>query len=239
MKKLLPPNKPAISFLTISLVVVLSGCAGNSKKAAIPGTINVEYTKSIFGEEASLKEIPTDVRIVTKEQTKNNAAMQIGLNILTGGFGFQGFSKNEFAGNTIITKSPTDNLNNPISDAFVGRLQKLVDTTIESSPELLSKAWKEPIYVSNGSARLIYDKLDSDADNRFTLNDDLVIYKTKESNGLFSYRSSSVDCSTKSEAMNLSTWQANNYLLVKTKLDQSRNNCEKLVLEQLPEMLTD
>ena len=230
------------SYLTTSIITIglLSGCASAPQNPADPGIVKVEYTKELYGKDASLKHIPDEVRIVTQDATKTNVATQVATSILLGGFGFSGFSKDTFRGKQIEFDGPRNNLKISAPNEFVKRLENNINSITQTAPEHSNRTWNNPILVSNGSARLIYEKLMDGHDQHYRLINDMSVYKKKESAGMFTLvQSVAVDCSTQSEPILLAEWQANNYQLVKTELDNAMNTCEEAVLAKLPELLKE
>lgn len=223
----------------VSLSVLLVGCATQPAVPTSPGLVKVEYSRG------TLKETPTEVTIVRRENKANQVAGQIALGLLmfalVGGTGFQDVDKEMLLGSRIEDPNASENLKNPVSGEFVLGLQEKVAAFVKQNPELKSKSFQHPIVVSGGSARLIYEAF-SDDDQRFRLRNDLTIYKRRENAKRFSFDSPGVHVSCVEitpEPRIEAEWAVDGYRPVRTTLDDWLKTCENKVLAKLPELLKD
>lgn len=234
--------KPGIGIVVAS--TLLTACASQPVNTKV-GEVKVQY--SLFYPDGSrLKELPTEVTVVKRESTIKNVAAQVGLNVLAlalggGGVGFQGFSKDDLKGVPIEDAVSRDNLKNPVSSEFLSNLQMHVSAAVQHDPGLVQKSYQQPMLIAGGNARLVYESLAGEDEERFRLKSDLIVYKRREEAGLFAFKSVNVvGCETASDnPLPLSQWAVNDYQLVKTQLDAMLSSCQTKVIAGLPELLKD
>lgn len=233
--------------LGTSIVVVsslLTACASHPVNTKI-GDVKVLYTL-FYPDGSRLKEFPTEVTVVKRESTIKNVAAQVGLNVLAlalggGGFGFQGFSKDDLKGTPIEDAVSRENLKNPVLNEFLRELQSKVSTAVQQNPALVQKSYQQPILIADGNARLIYESLAGEDEEYFRLKSNLIIYKRREDAGILTFSPNIVmNCETASDnPLTLSQWAVNNYQMVKTQLDTMLSTCEPKILAKLPDLLKD
>jgi hypothetical protein len=233
--------KPAIGIVVAS--TLLTACASQPVNTKV-GEVKVQYSL-LYPDGSRLKELPTEVTVVKRESTIKSVAAQVGLNVLAlalgGGVGFQGFSKDDLKGVRIEDAVSRENLKNPVSNEFLRELESKVSATVQQNPALAQKGYQRPILVAGGNARLVYESLAGEDEERFRLKSDLIVYKQREGAGLFTFKSVNVvDCENASDnPLPLDQWAVNNYQSVKTQLDAMLSTCESKVLAKLPELLED
>lgn len=217
---------------------MLAACATRPESIK-PGGIEVQYSQA-YPDGTWLKEIPTEVTIVRRQATVNNVAGQVALNLvmlaLGGGVGVQAFDKNGLRGVRIEDAATRVNLKNPVAGEFLSRLQGRLDAAVREHPQLRDGVWQKPVLVAGGSVRLVYETLSGDAEERFRLKNDLVIYKSREKTGLLTFsRPVMVDCRDESaEPLPQEEWARDDYRLIKLQLDAMLAACETKVLAQVP-----
>jgi hypothetical protein len=231
------------SLALVAAALVLSACA-SGPQANEPGRVRVQYTRDTL-DGARLKEIPTEVKLVQRATTHKEVGKQVALNVfmlaMGGGVAASPFSKSDLAGERI--EGPTDraNLRNPVSTDFVTRLDQRIREAIQADAALAQRAWRQPVLVSDGFARLVYEQLDGAQEERLRLVTRLVVYKTRENASLLSMqRAPQVDCSGQSEpALALADWAQQDFRRVKDTLDAQLAACERKVLAALPDLLRE
>jgi len=236
-----PGFSPAVCIACSAALLV--SCA-SQPVAIAPGEIRVFYS-TLHPDGSRLKEIPTEVTIVRRENTFNNVGVQVALNIfmlaMGGGFGVQGFSKDDLKGSSIDDAASRANLKNPVAGEFLGKLKSRIDETLRQDPEMRGRTYREPVLVAGGSTRLIYETLMDGEEERFRLKTSLQVYKKKESAGMFSFSPLViVNCSDESgEPMPLDQWAEADFQPVKTQLNSLLSACEAKVMAELPALLKD
>lgn len=233
----------AFRFCFVVSVVVLIGCSSAPSKNVRAGVVGVEYTRSL-PDQSYVKNLPQEVRLISRASTGKSVAMQVGVNVLSlalgGEVGGQGFSKNELRGEVISDVDDRDNVRNPVATRFVSRVKDVVNESVATNPEWKSKVFVNPILVGGGSAALVYESLLGD-DELFRLKLFLEVYKRKEARGFsFSGPYEVVDCSTETESPRvLSEWSSNDYVLVKSELASQLDRCQGMVIAQLDRLLAN
>lgn len=231
--------KPVVSALVTS--ALLTGCA-TVPVTSKEGVVKVVYSMK-YPDGSIQKELPAEVTIVKREATQGVVAGQVALNIfmlaLGGGVGVQGFSKDALKGSTIRELERREHIQNPVPGRFLGELEEKVNAAIQADEALREKRFTKPLRVAGGNARLIYETLLGEDDQRFRLKTDLLVYKTKENANLWSgpYVVNCQDASP--EPFIQAQWAEQDYLLVKTQLDAMLATCEKKVLAELLGMLSE
>jgi len=220
-----------------SFSIVIMGCA--SVPAAPTGSVRVSYSQAFF-DGSSLKDVPTEIRIVQRETTGRAVAAQVGLNVLMlalgGGAGFSGFSKNDLAGDEITDVQDRANLVNPVSTEFVTSLQAAVDERMAQEGAWKERDFRNPMIVGGGRATLVYDTLTGSEEPLYQLALGLDIYKRPESSWIIPARS--VQCSDRSQpAQPLAQWAESSYAGVQQELNRMLHACQEKVLARLPELL--
>ncbi|GBU15117.1 hypothetical protein AwPolaro_04950 [Polaromonas sp.] len=144
--------------------------------------------------------------------------------------------KEGLASHVIDGVTDRHNLQNPVSTTFVSHLESKVNAAIQYDQTLLDKFYTTPLTVVGGSARLVYENLSSDDQERFHLKLILIVSKPREHAGFTTVKK--VDCTSESpEPLLQSRWAKDDYKLVKTQLDGMLNACEAKVLAGLPTLL--
>jgi hypothetical protein len=220
----------------LALVSFVSGCASNPSVPA--GTVQVSYSQ-YYPDGSYLKEVPSEVTIVTRAKTAKGVAGSVGLSVLTmatfGAAGAPTFSKNDLKGDR-IEAADRRRLNNPISTEFTKSLGEKINATVQGDPTLRDKQFSRPVFVAGGSVRLVYDTLVS-GDETFRLATELKVWRAK--NPLNPISSPYViDCDQlSSEAKPQAKWAEQDYQTVETQLTEALAACEQKVLAALPKML--
>lgn len=205
---------------------LLAACA-SQPVAIAPGEVRVLYS-TLYPDGSRLKEIPTEVTIVKRENTLNNV-------------GVQGFSKDGLKGSRIDDAASRANLQNPVAGKFLGNLKDRIDNALRQDPGLKDRTFREPVLVVGGNTRLIYETLADGEEERFRLKTDLLVYKRRESAGLFSFTPLvTVDCRNESaEPLPRDQWALNDYQPVRTHLETMMSDCEARVMADLASLLKD
>ncbi|MCD2165354.1 hypothetical protein [Comamonas koreensis] len=165
----------------IASAALLAGCKTTPK--APPGPLKVAYSKAPYAA-PRLKETPTEVRIVRREETSAAVAAQVGVHLLMaalgGGAAINTFNKEDLKGVPIEDVVDRQYLNNPVPTSFVQSLQEAVDASIADNPWAQQKSFSYPLVVGGGSAQLIYDNLMGTDDANYQLVLDLDVSKKRE-----------------------------------------------------------
>lgn len=233
------------TLLVIAVSSILFGCASQQvAPIQTPAQLNVSYTQQ-YPSEARLKEIPNEITIVKREATSKNVGTQVALNVLLlavgGGVGVQGFSKDGLKGAPITDVKDRRNLQNPIPNTFVNDLRSNLNALAQAQPEFSSKVYRNAFMITDGHTRLVYENLTGTEEETFRLKTDLLIYKRKETAGMFSISPFvEVDCKNQSpEPLPLATWAEQDYQLVRKQLTAMLDQCAKKVAMELPNFLKE
>lgn len=226
-----------ISISAIASAALLAGCATTTNTP--PGAVKVDYS-SAFINGAKLKEVPTEVLIVKREDTGNAVAAQVGLNVLMlalgGGVAASGFSKDDLKGAPIEDVADRRYLQNPVPAGFVQSLQTAVDARMAQDKLAQAQSFRYPLVVGGGSAQLVYDSLTGAEVPNYQLLLSLDVYKRRESNWVLP--PNLVACSGRSEpAQPLAYWAEGSYRNVQQALSRMLADCQAKVLADLPNLL--
>ena len=195
---------------------------------------------TLYANGARLKDIPAEVRIVSRESTGKATAAQVGLNIVMlalGGLSVKTFSKDDLTGDEIAGVADRSHLRNPVATDFVQTLQRAVDVHMQEQGVWAGRTFSKPLVVGGGNVKLVYANLAGQEAPNYQLLLDLQVYKSPEERSIWS-ASPVVDCHARSEpAQALSWWADNSYSQVQQQLEQMLQTCERKVVEQLPKLL--
>ncbi|GAB2724898.1 hypothetical protein [Comamonas sediminis] len=221
----------------IASAALLAGCKTTPK--APPGPLKVTYSKAPYAA-PRLKETPTEVRIVRREETSAAVAAQVGVHLLMaalgGGAAINTFNKEDLKGVPIEDVVDRQYLNNPVPTSFVQSLQEAVDASIAENPWAQQKSFSYPLVVGGGSAQLIYDNLMGTDDANYQLVLDLDVSKKREAGKRKNLPV--VQCSGRSEpAQPLAYWAEDSYRNVQQELNRMLADCQAKVLADLPNLL--
>lgn len=227
----------------LTAIAVVSAFLVNAAIAQDAGPLQVKYSLS-YPDGSTLKDMPSEVRIVKAEHMQRNVAGKVALGVLLfavgGGTGFTTSSKDNLKGAAIDALDDRSNIAIPSPQGFAESLQTMVDTAIPSHENLAGKTFKKPLLVGGGMSQLVYEGLTGDDAKLYRLKTDWVVYKYKESFSLFKNPLVVVDCSQQSTSpLPQSSWAENNYAQVKVEMDASIAACKEKVLAAVPELLKD
>ena len=231
-----------ISYISILILLFLSGCASTPSKDLKAGKVDVQYTRS-FPDGSRLKSNPEEVMIISRSTMGKSVAAQIGINVmmvaLGSGIGVSPATKNDLKGYAITDVDDRSNIKNPIPTEFVSDIDEMIKESVGNSAKWQSRVYQNPVLIGGGRAKLIYESLLGD-DDLYKFKLDLLVYKKKESSSFFGKQYESVDCSSESESpLELTVWSENDYLKVNEEFSSLLEKCETKVMSQLGRLLAN